>query len=122
MALASAVLRQADDLIAVIPSLAEAFTISSSGTALDAFGASVGLPRPSGLSDADYRNYLRIRLLRWSWDGTNASVPSLLSSAVPGSTESDNGNGSVTVHYSGSLPAPAAELFPVPAGVRTIVS
>ena len=119
-ALAAAVLRQAEDLIAVIPSLAEAFSLSASGAALDAFGESVGLPRKAGWTDAKYREYLRIKMLRWNWDGTNGTVPELLEAAVPGATESDNGNGTVTVSAPGSLPVPASELFPVPAGIRTI--
>ena len=119
-ALAAAVLRQAEDLIAVIPSLTEAFSLSASGTGLDAFGESVGLPRKAGWTDAKYREYLRMKMLRWNWDGTNGTVSALLEAAVPGATESDNGNGTVTVSVPWSLPVTASELFPVPAGIRTI--
>ena len=82
---------------------------------------SVGLPRKAGWTDAKYREYLRMKILRWNWDGTNGTVSALLEAAVPGATESDNGNGTVTISVPGSLPAPASELFPVPAGIRTII-
>ena len=121
MALAEAILRQAAELIGVLPDLTSAFSLDyASGEALSALGKSLGLVRPEDMADTDYRALIRIKLILWGWDGRNDSVQGVLDRAIPGATLSDNCNGSVTLHPAGTLPGAAAELFPVPAGVRAI--
>ena len=121
MALASAVLRQTTDLIPLTASLLSGFSFASAqGGQLDEIAGAVGLRRQDAASstDAGFRAYLLAKLALWGWDGTNAGVPAVLS-GLPGTVQTDNGDGTVTVSAS-SLPGPAAELFPVPAGVRVI--
>ena len=115
MALASAVLRQACDLVSLMPRLASGFSFASaSGVQLDALGASAGIPRQEGWEDETYRRVLLRKLRIWSWDGTNETAGEFL---LPGETLLDNGNNSVTVS-AGLLPLPAEELLPVPLGVN----
>ena len=125
-ALASAILRQAEDLQAVIPSLNQAYAIpTASGEALSADGAALGIPRPPGMADAAYRTLLQTKTLLWTWDGTNAAVPDLLSKTFPGANLCDNADGSVTITPgSAALPpgVPLKKLFPVPAGIRVIIA
>ena len=125
MALAAAVLSQAEDLFALLDSLPTAWSLDTAvGAQLDTLGALSGLPRPeSAASDADYRLYLRARIAAFHWDGTQASLPETLSRAFPDreATMTDNLNGSVTASLSGDAPPfGLKELFPVPAGVRLI--
>ena len=124
-ALAEAILRQAADLQALIPSLESGFSVASAaGAHLDALGESMGIPRPSGLTDEAYRQLISVKCTLWSWDGSNESVSTLLSEAIPGAAQVDHCDLSVSVSIpSGtSLPAAPEELFPAPAGVRVILS
>ena len=124
-ALAEAVLRQSADLQALIPFLESGFSVASAeGAQLDALGESMGIPRPSGMTDEAYRQLISIKCILWGWDGINDSVPTLLSEAIPGASQVDHCDLSVSVSVpSGtSLPAAPEELFPVPAGVRVIQS
>ena len=117
MALASAVLRQACDLVSLMPQLASGFSFSSaSGIQLDALGASAGIPRQEGWEDETYRRVLLRKLRIWSWDGTNETAGEFL---LPWETLRDNGNNSVTVS-AGLLPLPAEKLLPIPLGVKVI--
>ena len=117
MALASAVLRQACDLVSLMPQLASGFSFASaSGVQLDALGASAGIPRQEGWEDETYQRVLLRKLRIWSWDGTNETAGEFL---LPGETLKDNGNNSVTVS-AGLLPLPAEKLLPVPLGVKVI--
>ena len=121
MALVEAILRQAVELIAVLPEIGSAFSLNyATGAALTALGKSIGIPRPEDMSDENYRALIRIKLILWGWDGRNDSVQGVLDRAIPGATLSDNCNGSVTLHPAGTLPGEAEELFPVPAGIRAI--
>ena len=121
MALAEAILRQAAELIGVLPDLTSAFSLDfASGEALSALGTSLGLVRPEDMADTDYRTLIRIKLILWGWDGRNDSVQDVLDQAMPGATLSDNCNGSVTLHTAGTQPGELTELFPVPAGIRAI--
>ena len=121
-ALASAILSQVDDLIAVIPDLNGAYAVSSaSGEQLDALGDSVGFPRPDGMTDADYREVLQAKLVLWTWDGANDTAQGIMDLICPGSTICDNGDGTVTVSGVSTLQS-AYGLYPVPAGVRAVVS
>ena len=120
MALAEAVLQQVLDLQAVVVSIQGGYSFSEAeGEMLDALAASVGLSRtdtPEGVNctDVQFRVFLLAKLALWGWDGTNESVPAVLAAGLPGSSETDNRNGTVTVSPAGTDPA----LVPVPAGVK----
>ena len=119
-ALAEAVLSQVDDLIAVVQSLNAAFSVSGAeGAQLDALGSSLGLSRPEGMTDADWRQMLAAKLSLWTWDGANDTAQELLSRIFPGSTICDNQNGTVTVHPVSTLQS-EQKLYPLPAGVRAV--
>ena len=115
-ALAETVLRQAADLIALVPQLASGFSFTSAvGAQLDLLGASVSVPRQEGWSDETYRAVLLKKLKLDTWDGTNESSFDFLND---GETLIDNCNGTVTA--TASLPLPANEVLPVPIGVKSI--
>ena len=116
-ALAQAILSQAQDLETAIRAIPAAFSPEGAGgTRLDALGSASGLPRPEGLADEDYRQYLLAKFALFTWDGTNGTAQPLLESVFPGSTISDNGDGTVTVHPVSALQE-QYRLWPVPAGV-----
>ena len=120
-ALAEAVLSQVDDLINLVQSMNAAFSVSGGvGAQLDALGDSVNIPRPDGMTDADYRQVLSSRLTLFTWDGANDTGQALLSRIFSGSTICDNQNGTVAVHPVSALQT-AQKLYPLPAGVRAIV-
>ena len=115
MALAEAVLRQAADLFSLIASLQSGYSFASAeGIQLDMLAESIDLRRESGMADEPFRQYLLAKLALWTWDGTNEGVPAVLAAGLPGSTENDNQDGTVTVEPAG-IPR---EWLPVPAGVR----
>ena len=119
-ALAEAVLSQVNDLIAMIQSMNAAFSVSGAvGAQLDALGDSLGISRPEGMTDADFRKVLSSRLVFFNWDGANDTGQALLSQCFPGSTICDNQNGTVTVHPVSALQS-GQKLYPLPAGVRGI--
>ncbi len=119
MALAAAVLRQAEDLITLAQSIAPGFSVgSAAGVQLDAIGESFGIERQAGWSDATYRTVLLRKLKRNTWDGMNGTAPQYLEA---GETLNDNSDSTVSVHAPG-LPLPAEELLPVPIGVRAVVN
>ena len=121
-ALAEAVLSQVNDLQAVIAAFSSAYSVQYAvGDQLDAIGASFMLPRQEGMSDADYRTYLFAKLALFTWDGSNDSAQALLTRFFPGSTICDNCNGTVTVHPV-SIMQSAQKIYPLPAGVRAIIS
>ena len=116
MALAEAILRQATDLIALVPSLESGFSFAGAeGVLLDALGESVSIPRREGWNDETYRAVLLRKLKLWTWDGMNESSFSFLSE---GETFCDNGDGTVTVSAEEPPPVPANEWYPVPIGVK----
>ena len=123
MALAEAVLRQVTDLQAVVAAMNAAFSFASAeGVQLDLLAESVGLKRAdtsagAWCTDEQFRQFLLAKLALWGWGGTNESVPAVLEAGLPGNTERDNGNGTVTVSPGTGLPAPVKDLAPVPAGV-----
>jgi len=122
-ALATVVLQQAADLQALIPDLESGFSVGDGvGAQLDALGESVGVVRPSGMTDTDYRQLLSMKFDLWDWNGTNETVSALVATMRPGASQSDNGDLSVTVSIpsGSSLPDSVEELFPVPAGVRVV--
>ncbi len=119
-ALAEAVLSQVNDLVAVVAAFPAAFSVSeATGAQLDDIGASFMLPRPEGLTDVQYREYLTAKLGMFFWDGANDSAQELLTKLFPGSTISDNCNGTVGVHTVSALQSDQ-KLFPLPAGIGVI--
>ena len=121
-ALAQAILSQVTDLISVIQAIPAAFSPGfAEGIQLAAVGESVGCPRPEGMTDADYRQYLLAWLYLVNWNGTNETAQSVLSSMFPGSTISDNVNGTVTVHAADPLQEEYG-LYPLPAGIGVVMT
>ena len=125
MSLAGAVLQQVMDLQAVVGELNAAFSpATAQGMQLDALGESLGLSRldtsaGAAATDEVYRDFIRKKLTRWGWDGTNKTVPGITERLQAGSVEKDNQNGTVTVTGAGTQPAAVKEIYPVTAGVRT---
>ena len=121
-ALAEAILSQVNDLQAVIAAFPSAYSVQYAvGDQLDAIGASFMLPRPEGLEDEPYRLYLLMKLALFTWDGSNESAQRLVRQFLPGASICDNCDGTVTIY------SPVSQwidqgMFPVPAGVRVIVS
>ena len=116
-ALAQAILSQAQDLETTIREIPAAWSPDGArGVRLDALGSASGLPRPEGMADEDYRQYLLAKFAVFTWDGTNETAHPLLESVFPGSTISDNGDGTVTVHPISALQE-QYRLWPVPAGI-----
>ena len=125
MALASAVLSQAADLLVLVQfGFPAAWNpASASGAQLDALGTLLNTPRPSpSVSDEDYRFLLRARTAAHHWDGTNGSLPALLEEIFPGRNAKliDNQDRTVTASVEGALPFGPEELIPVPAGIRMV--
>ena len=124
MSLAGAVLQQVMDLQAVIGEVNAAFSpATAQGMQLDALGESLGLSRldtsaGAAATDEVYRDFIRKKLIRWGWDGTNKSVPGIAEQLQAGSVEKDNQNGTVTVTGAGTQPAAVKEVYPVTGGVR----
>ena len=124
MALATAVLQQVMDLQAVVSQINEAFApAGAQGAQLDVLAASVGLCRAdtsAGVtaSDTVFRDFIRKKLIQWSWDGRNVTVSDAVAKIQPGARQTDNMNGTVTITGAGSQPATVKELFPVAAGIR----
>ena len=126
MAVASTVLQQVMDLQAVVGEVNAAFAPATAlGVQLEALGESLGLSRldtMAGVAATDevYRDFIRKKLIRWGWDGTNKSVPGIAEQLQAGSVEKDNMNGTVTVTRAGSQPTAVKEIYPVTAGVRCV--
>ena len=124
MAVASAVLQQVVDLQAVVGEVNAAFAPESAqGAQLDALGESLGLSRldtTAGATATDevYRDFIRKKLIRWGWDGTNKSVPGIAEQMKAGSVEKDNLNGTVSVTGAGTQSAAVKEIYPGTGGVR----
>ncbi|MBR2601480.1 MAG: hypothetical protein IKE08_02180 [Clostridia bacterium] len=119
MGVAGAVIRQVEDLQAVVRGLAEDFSMEGAvGVQLSVVGAGMGVPRPGGMADEDYRVLIRDKLRLWQWNGTNEEVAEVVNDIDPGGGERDNGNLTVTISPTDGLPVGAEELYPVVAGVR----
>jgi len=117
-ALASAVLQQVYDLIALIPELESGFSVAHAvGAQLNALGTSLSIPRQSGWNDETYRSILLRKLRRNQWDGLNDSAFNYVDE---GETFSDNCNGTVTATTVESVPA--NEVLPVPIGFKAVSS
>ena len=124
VALASAVLQQVIDLQAIIPDIIAVFTPDgATGAQLDIVGAAIGLYRidttaGAAATDEVFRDYIKKKLILWTWDGTNATLPEITEKITEGSVECDNQNGTVTITGAGTQPAPVKALYPVTAGIR----
>ena len=122
MALAEAVLRQVSDLAALTAQMQAGFSFArAEGIQLDQIAAAIGLNRSeigTDVPDETFRQYLLAKLALWTWDGTNKTVPEVLGIAMPGSTQTDNGDGTVTI--TGLFPTELQKLFPIPAGIGTM--
>ena len=98
MALASAVLGQVDDLFALYDS--GAFDLETAeGFFLDTLGEISGVTRVTpGMTDEEFREFLRQRIALHHWDGTNGSLKDTLDLGFPGAGAfiKDNMDGTVT--------------------------
>ena len=87
MALAGAVLRQAEDLENLTAQLQSAFSFAGAeGVQLDAVAEAVGLRRSdigTDVPDEDFRRYLLAKLALWAWNGTNETAHEAGESARP---------------------------------------
>ena len=121
MALAEAVLQQALDLQAVVRQTQAAYSVEGAeGVQLDAVAGVLGVHRADlseNAPDGALRMYLMSKLALWRWDGTNGTAQAVLEETLPGRTETDNQDGTVTVS-----PAGRKDLVPVSAGVRVTSS
>ena len=125
MALAEALLLQVMGLQVVVGQINGAFAPESAlGNQLDALAASLDLScldtsDGAAVADADFRDFIRKKLIQWSWDGRNKTVPAIVAKIQQGASQTDNMNGTVTVTDAGTQPASVKALFPITAGVRT---
>ena len=125
MAITTVVLQQVMGLQVVVGQINGAFAPESAlGNQLDALAASLDLSRldtsdGAAVADADFRDFIRKKLIQWSWDGRNKTVPAIVAKIQQGASQTDNMNGTVTVTGAGTQPAPVKDLFPITAGVRT---
>ena len=77
MALAQAVLAQAADLLALVLSLPEAYSLGLAvGRQLDCLAAALvltraGSPQGAAATDAQFRTFIQEKLALWRTDGTN---------------------------------------------------
>ena len=122
MALAEAILRQAEDLAALAVQIQAGFSFArAEGIQLDQIAEAIGLNRRdigADVPDETFRQYLLAKLALWTWDGTNKTVPEVLGIALPGSTQTDNGDGTGSI--TGLFPMELEKSFPIPAGIREI--
>ena len=97
-ALASAVLGQVTDLAALFDGVAFSFE-TATGFFLDTLGEISGVRRTTpGMTDEEFREYLRQRIALHHWDGTNGSLKETLDQAFPDGNAviTDNMDGTVT--------------------------
>jgi len=110
MALAEAVLGQVTDLAALFGEAA--FSLETAeGFFLDTLGEISGGGRTTpGMSDADFREYLRQMIALHHWDGTNGSLKETLDQAFP------DGNAVIVDNMDGTVTSNVD--FPCIAGIR----
>ena len=114
MALAAAVLGQVTDLAALFDEAAFSFE-TAEGFFLDTLGEISGVKRTTpGMTDEEFREYLRQRIALHHWDGTNGSLKETLDLGFPGAGAfiKDNMDGTVTGNVD----------FPCVAGIRLEVT
>ena len=111
-ALASAVLGQVTDLAALFDGAAFSFE-TATGFFLDSLGEISGVTRVTpGMTDTEFREYLRQMIALHHWDGTNGSLKETLDQAFPDgyAVITDNMDGTVTGNVN----------FPCIAGVKEV--
>ena len=119
MGVAGAVIRQVEDLQAVVRGMGEDFSLEGAvGVQLTLLGTGLSVSRPANMIDEEYRVLIRDKLRLWRWNGTNEEVAEVVNDTDPGGGERDNGNLTVTISPTDGLPVGAEELYPVVAGVR----
>ena len=100
--------------MALAPGLMSGFSFAcAEGIQLDALGESVSVSRRDGWDDETYRRVLLKKLRLFTWDGTNETS---LDFVEDGEFFRDHSDG--TVEAVTDLPLPAAEVLPVPIGVK----
>ena len=114
MALALAVLGQVTDLAALFDGAAFSFE-TATGFFLDTLGEISGVTRATpGMTDTEFREYLRQMIALHHWDGTNENLKDILDQAFPDGEAMivDNMDGTVTGNVN----------FPCIAGIRMEVT
>ncbi len=112
LALASAVLGQVTDLAALFDGAAFSFE-TATGFFLDSLGEISGVTRVTpGMSDMDFREYLRQMIALHHWDGTNGSLKETLDQAFP------DGNAVITDNMDGTVTGNVS--FPCIAGIQEV--
>ena len=113
MALAEAVLEQVTDLAALFDEAA--FSLETAeGFFLDTLGEISGVKRTTpGMTDAEFREYLRQMIALHHWDGTNGSLKETLDQAFPEENAEivDNMEGTVMSNVN----------FPCMAGIEEVI-
>ena len=98
MAFANAILEQVDDLFSLFD--AGAFSLENAeGFFLDTLGEISGVTRATpGMTDEEFREYLRQMIALHHWDGTNENLKDILDQAFPDGEAMivDNMDGTVT--------------------------
>ena len=123
MALATVILRQAADLMAVTTQLVSGFALEAGvGKQLDLIAGCWGVSRGdtvygSRATDEQFRRFLWMKLLQWQWDGTNAGAEEYVAKVQEVTRETDNMDGTVTVVLNGSLAGSKKDLLPIPIGI-----
>ena len=112
MALANAILEQVDDLFSLFD--AGAFSLETAeGFFLDTLGEISGVTRVTpGMTDMEFREYLRQRIALHHWDGTNGSLKETLDQAFP------DGNAVITDNMDGTVTGNVS--FPCIAGIQEV--
>ena len=112
-ALASAVLGQVTDLAALFDGAAFSFE-TATGFFLDTLGEISGVRRTTpGMTDTEFREYLRQMIALHHWDGTNGSLKETLDQAFP------DGNAVITDNMDGTVTRNVN--FPCEAGVKEVI-
>ena len=114
MALASAVLGQVTDLAALFDGAAFSLE-TATGFFMDTLGEISGVRRTTpGMTDTEFREYLRQIIALHHWDGTNGSLKETLDQAFP------DGNAVITDNMDGTVTGNVE--FPSIAGIRLEVT
>ena len=117
-ALSEAVLRQATDLMALVPEVESGFSVAgAAGAQLDALGASFLTPRQLGWDDETYREVLRRKLKRAAWNGMNGTVSAFLEA---GDRIADHDDWTAEGHTGKALSVPACDVLPVVMGEKVV--